>query len=231
MTSHMTRYSVSLFRGAIRPLPPDGRPSAIIKDRVDGPLALGHEGFAGDAQADRRVHGGPDKAVHLFPATHYARLAVAVPEAAAQLVLGSIGENLSVAGLDETNVRLGEVFTLGPTRLQVSEPRSPCWKIDARYGVTGLTAFIAAQGCAGWYLRVLTPGIVHPGDMLCRAPDDPAGDPQAPTLAEFFTLWQHHRPDPCALETLAALPALGGNWPRKLRERAAWLRANPSAAD
>ena len=222
---------VTLYCGAVRPLPPDGRPSAIIKDRVRGPIALDIGGLAGDQQADRRVHGGADKAVHLFPVTHYARLAAAVPEAADRLIAGSIGENISVSGLDESTVRIGEVFALGTARLQVSEPRSPCWKIDARYGVSGLTAFIAEHGCAGWYLRVLTAGVVQEDDRLRRLPDDPAGDPQAPTLAEFFTLWQHHRPDPGALETLAALPALGGNWPRKLRERAAWLRANPPAAD
>lgn len=220
-------FPVSLFCGAVRPLPPDGRPSAIVKHRVAGPIELGPHGLAGDEQADRRVHGGPDKAVHLFPAQTYARLAAAFPDAAERLVPGSIGENLSVDGLDEATVRIGEVFSLGTARLQVSEPRSPCWKIDARYGVSGLTAFIAEQACAGWYLRVLTPGTVADGDCLRRLPADPANDPAAPTLAAFWALWLAHRPQPEQLANLAALPTLGGNWPKKLRERHAWLLANP----
>jgi MOSC domain-containing protein YiiM len=59
--------SITLFTGVIRPLPETGRPTGIYKTRVEQPIALGHEGFAGDQQADRRVHGGPDKAVHLYP--------------------------------------------------------------------------------------------------------------------------------------------------------------------
>jgi hypothetical protein len=86
---------ITLFTGGIQPLPESGRPTGMYKTRVDAPIALGTEGFAGDQQADRRVHGGPDKAVHLYPARHYARLAARFPEAAAQLVPGALGENLS----------------------------------------------------------------------------------------------------------------------------------------
>ena len=67
--------NISLFIGGIRPLPESGRPTGMYKQPVNGPLELGPEGFVGDQQADRRVHGGPDKAVHLYPAAHYARLA------------------------------------------------------------------------------------------------------------------------------------------------------------
>ena len=66
---------ITLFTGGIQPLPESGRPTGMYKTRVDVPIALGPEGFAGDQQADRRVHGGPEKAVHLYPARHYARLA------------------------------------------------------------------------------------------------------------------------------------------------------------
>ena len=66
---------ITLFTGSIRPLPDSGRPTGMYKTPVTAPIALGIEGFSGDQQADRRVHGGPDKAVHLYPARHYARLA------------------------------------------------------------------------------------------------------------------------------------------------------------
>ena len=78
--------NISLFIGGIRPLPESGRHTGMYKQPVNGPLELGPEGFVGDQQADRRVHGGPDKAVHLYPAAHYARLAGRFPAAASQLV-------------------------------------------------------------------------------------------------------------------------------------------------
>jgi len=154
---------VSLYLGGIRPLPPENQPTGIFKRARFDPLWLGHEGLAGDAQADRRVHGGPEKALHQYPVAHYAQLAAAFPAAAAQLVPGSIGENLSVAGWDENNVCIGDVFRLGDARIQVSQPRSPCWKIDRRYGVVGMTQLIGSQGLTGWYFRVLEEGEVGAG--------------------------------------------------------------------
>ena len=73
---------VSLFIGGIRPLPESGRPTGMYKQPATGPLELGSDGFVGDEQADRRVHGGPEKAVHLYPARHYTQLAERFPEAA-----------------------------------------------------------------------------------------------------------------------------------------------------
>ena len=73
---------ISLFIGGIAPLPDSGRPTGMFKHPVSAALHLGPEGFTGDEQADRRVHGGPEKAVHLYPAAHYARLAESFPEAA-----------------------------------------------------------------------------------------------------------------------------------------------------
>jgi len=210
---------VSLFIGSIRPLPYSGRPSGIFKQAVSGPLALDYTGFAGDQQADRRVHGGPEKAVHLYPTAHYQRLAQRFPEIAEQLVPGSIGENIATAELDEDNVRIGDVWRLGTARLQLCQPRSPCWKIDARYGTEGMAAFIAEERLTGWYWRVLTPGPVAPGDELL--PEAIASD--APTLAEAMLLWQAHRPPLGELERLAGLPGIAEQWKQKIVERARWL--------
>jgi len=123
---------VALFTGGIQPLPTSGRPTGMFKAPVAGPVELTVEGFVGDQQADRRVHGGPDKAVHLYPARHYVSLANSFPEIAAALVPGALGENLSAADIDERDVRIGDIWQLGGARLQVSQPRSPCWKIDER---------------------------------------------------------------------------------------------------
>ncbi len=218
---------VSLFIGGIAPLPESGRPTGMFKYPVGDSLQLGDQGFAGDEQADRRVHGGPDKAVHLYPAVHYGRLAQAFPEAASQLKPGSLGENISSPRLDESLVRIGDVFRLGVALLQVCQPRNPCWKIDARFGVDGMAAYIAEHHLTGWYFRVLLPGVVAPGDTLDLA--EPGDDELS--LAQAQRLWHTHRPTPLALRQLAATPGIAENWQRKIVERADWLErhaAQPS---
>ena len=213
---------IILFIGGISALPKSGRPSGIFKQRANSPLELGLNGFAGDQQADRRVHGGPEKAVHLYPATHYAKLAARFPEATGQLVPGSIGENISSFDLDESSVRIGDIFRLGNARLQVCQPRNPCWKIDERYNTEGMAAFIAEQDLTGWYWRVVEPGWVSPDDPLEL---DQAAD--ARTLASAMALWREHRPAPDDLEQLAATPGIAAGWQRKICERAAWLKQQP----
>ncbi len=211
--------NVSIFTGRVAPLPESGRLTGMFKYPAGDSVNLGYQGFAGDEQADRRVHGGPDKAVHLYPAVHYGRLAQAFPEAAGQLKPGSLGENLSSPTLDESLVRIGDVFRLGAALLQVCQPRNPCWKIDARFGVDGMAAYIAEHHLAGWYFRVLLPGVVTPGDTLDLV--EPAD--RAPSLAQAQQLWHAHRPTPLALRQLAATPGIAANWQRKIVERADWL--------
>jgi MOSC domain-containing protein YiiM len=214
---------VTIYTGGIRPLPPENQPTGMFKRERIEPAWLGSEGFAGDAQADRRVHGGPEKALHQYPVAHYARLAQAFPQAAALLVPGSIGENLSVAGWDESTICIGDIFRLGDARIQVSQPRSPCWKIDRRYGVEGMARLIDAESITGWYFRVLEEGEVAPGcgfELLERSAP-------AATVTQLRTLWRDHRPAPEALEAFAQTPGLAPGWQAKLNERAAWLRTNP----
>lgn len=135
--------------------------SAIVKEPVPGPVRLGREGLAGDAQADRTNHGGPDKAVLAYAAGHYPswRLELGRPG----LPFGGFGENLTVAELDEASVCIGDVWAIGPVRLQVAQPRLPCWKLARRWGLDDLTARVKATGRSGWYLRVLAEGTIEAG--------------------------------------------------------------------
>ena len=211
-----------LYAGRVLPMPGDGRQTAIFKMPVEGRMAIGPEGLAGDAQADRRVHGGPEKALHHFPAETHARLAAQFPEAAASLGPGALGENLSTSGADEATVCIGDVFAVGSARVQLCQPRQPCWKIEARHGVDGMTRAIADAGIAGWYYRVLETGDVALGDSI-ELIDRPAG---APTVAAFWAIVHEHRPALDALDRLRRSPGLAGNWQRKLDERIDWLRRN-----
>lgn len=220
MTAYSANAAPRLFMGGIRPLPPDNKPTGIFKQELEMPAWLGREGLVGDAQADRRVHGGPEKALHQYPVPNYARLAELFPEVRELLVPGSIGENLSVPGWDEGNVSIGDRFRLGDAVVEVAAPRSPCWKIDQRYGQEGMAAAIEAHGLTGWYFRVLEEGEVGPGCGFERI------ERRAPevTLARLLALWRAHRPAPEELEALAATPALAQRWRDKLCARAAKLR-------
>jgi MOSC domain-containing protein YiiM len=206
---------VSIFLGGIRPLPPENRPTGIFKRAVEQPVWLGREGLAGDAQADRRVHGGPEKALHQYPVAHYAALTQAFPDAATTLVPGGMGENLSVPDWDETNICVGDIFRLGDARIQVSQPRAPCWKIDGRHGVAGMTRHIDAHDLTGWYFRVIEEGEVAPDcefSLLERhAP--------AASIARLWHLWRAPCPDPDELEELLRLPFLTASWIAKLEQR------------
>ena len=212
-----------LYAGQVALLAGDSRSSAIVKSAVAGRRLLSAEGLAGDTQADRRVHGGGGKALHQFPAEHYARLAAAFP-AAQNLAPGGLGENLSTRGMTEEQVCIGDVFRLGSARIQVSQPRTPCWKIDTRCACEGVSAFIAEHGLAGWYYRVLEAGEVGAGDRLEHL--ERAAD--AVTLAEFWRVIRTPRPAVDALLRLAYTTGLDPQWTGKLTQRAEWLRNNGS---
>ena len=222
MNSSFIGTITGLYAGTVQPMPGDRRWTAIFKQPVIGRMAIGPEGLIGDAQADRRVHGGPDKALHHFPLETHARLAAMFPEAAGTLGAGALGENISTSGIDEHSACLGDVFALGQARVQLCQPRTPCWKIEARHGVEGMTRAIAEAGIAGWYYRVLAIGDVACGDrieLIDRQRD-------AVSLAEFWAVVQEHRPPIEALERLQAIPGLASGWQRKLAERIDWRRRN-----
>lgn len=118
---------------------PFGRPdtlSAIGKHPVDAAIAIGPAGLEGDEQADRRNHGGPDKAIHHYPFDHYAAWRGDLPAHCPLLEsVGAFGENLSTLGLTEETVCIGDIFRIGTATVQVSQGRQPCWKLNHRFGV------------------------------------------------------------------------------------------------
>jgi MOSC domain-containing protein YiiM len=207
-----------LFIGAIAVLGPEGHRSGIVKPPVPGARVTA-EGIDGDQQADRRVHGGPEKAVHHYAAENYPRLAARFPEIAAALVPGSLGENLSTRGWTEDDVRIGDVFQVGGVRLQVSQPRTPCWKIDHRFGVDGVARFVADERIAGWYYRVLQPGPIAVGDEFAHV-DRPA---HTVSVRRFAAIVTGTRPSVDDLAFLQRIDALAPQWQAKLADRLAWL--------
>ncbi|MGW4065836.1 MOSC domain-containing protein [Amycolatopsis sp. NPDC004747] len=131
--------------------------SAITKARVTAPeLNLTELNLDGDRQADLTVHGGVDKAVYVYPTEHYPAWAAEGLDAEP----GGFGENISLSGATEDDVRIGDVWAWGDALVQVSQPRQPCFKLAMKTGRKDVTPLMIDSGRCGWYLRVLRPGTV-----------------------------------------------------------------------
>ncbi len=201
---------VSVQVGQVAPLGPDGFPSAFVKMPARGPVAVGRLGLAGDAQADVTVHGGPDKAVYLYPAEHYAAWSRELPEHAALLRPGGFGENLTTLGFDERTVCIGDIFQAGSALLQITQPRQPCFKLALRFGDTHLPQVFLRSGRSGWYARVLENGIVSSGDRLALL-ERP--NPTWP-VSRLGRLITHRLATPDDMVELAELPGVASDWRR-----------------
>ena len=191
-----------------RPAPlANGVVSAIRKQRVEAGawLALSEMNLAGDAQADLRVHGGPDKAVYAYPSEHLAlwraELGQPLDDAA------PFGENLSTAGATEGDVVVGERWAWGDAVLEVCQPRWPCPKLIIYRGAE-VAERLADTGRSGWYLRVLQQGRVPvdgPVEVLER--------PDAPTVLDcFLARTDLHHGNPARAEAVVGAPALAPQW-------------------
>lgn len=154
-----------LFCGSKKTIGAKLSPTGIYKSAVER-AEVGQLGIVGDVQADARVHGGPEKALHQFSLLSYQKIIQRYPLLHKRLIAGSIGENISANHMNEHNVCIGDIYQFGAITLQVSAPRIPCWKIDAKFAQPGLSQFIALCHLSGWYYRVLEPGEIQVGDQI-----------------------------------------------------------------
>ena len=180
----------AVFAGPIRALHsarvPDGPitawRSAILKSAIESPIMIGPLGLQGDAQKEKKHHGGLMKAVLVYAAAHYAHWddtlrpharahadalrSMSADVDASAYGFGAFGENLTVDGLTEQSVFLGDVWRIGGCVLQISEPRGPCATLTRRWMCPALLTDVRATAAAGWYNSVREPGLVSAGDSL-----------------------------------------------------------------
>ena len=210
-----------LFAGGLENLEPEGQFTGIYKRRIPGKARVETLGIVGDEHGDPRVHGGAEKAIHQYAAENYGLLAQAFPQCASSLIPGSLGENMSAHDMTERNVHIGDVFRVGSTVLQVSQPRSPCWKINHRFGVEKMSMFVAQARITGWYYRVVSPGDICPGDEIALLDRHT----ERFSIEQFWQVQMSHRPPLDDLAELAAVPGLAPEWRQRLEHRAKWLHA------
>ena len=146
--------------------------TAIFKTPVDGPVNLRRHNLDGDEQADLSVHGGPMKAVYVYPLQHYDYWRKELPDT--DLPWGSFGENFTVEGVDEESVCIGDEFRIGGARLVVTEPRMPCSKLGTKFRRADMVKMFLTSQRTGFYFGVVEEGPVQAGDeleLLCKHQD------------------------------------------------------------
>ncbi len=199
--------------------------TGFFKTPIDGPIFVGRTNLVGDGQADLKHHGGVDKAVLAYSAEHYPkwRAELGKPD----LPFGAFGENLTISGMTEGLVCIGDIFRVGEVIFEVSQPRQPCWKLARRWRLHELTGLVVRNGRSGWYLRVMEEGQIEAGipvELLERP--NPAW-----SIARANEILHHRRTDlPLTLE-LAAVPRLANSWVSELQERAEQLSARSTVGN
>jgi MOSC domain-containing protein YiiM len=181
--------------------------TAIAKRPVAGRAAVGLEGLAGDEQISPG-HGGPDRALCLYPREHYAHWAARVEPA--------FGENITSGGVLEADTRIGEIWRIGSALVQVAQPRSPCFKVAARLGIPDLVMRARRSALTGLHLRVLEPGRLAAGDGIAVV-ERPR---HAITIADAVRA-RFGAPDPDLVARVLAVPELAEEWRVKTAPRLA----------
>lgn len=195
--------------------------SSINKQPVDGPIYVGVDNLAGDKQADLAVHGGHDKAVYVYPKEHYSYWQESTGLLRTpRLKLpknphGSFGENLTLSGLIEDMVYIGDVFACGEVVLQVTQPREPCWKLAFKFKQKKLPMWVITSGRTGWYMRVLQEGIIESGMTITQV-EQGCQDWSVFTCNQLY----HGRTvNPDKLKSLVNCAALSQSWRNSFERR------------
>jgi MOSC domain-containing protein YiiM len=157
--------------------------TSIYKQPVEGRVALRTLNLDGDRQSDLRVHGGTEKAVYCYPIEHYTYWKDELP--GQELPIGVFGENFTTQGLDESNVHIGDEFSIGSAAIVVTQPRLPCYKLAARFQSDDMVRRFLASGRTGFYFAVTREGDVGAGDAITIV----ARDPNAVPVAEITRLF------------------------------------------
>jgi MOSC domain-containing protein YiiM len=184
--------------------------TSIFKQPVAGPVEVLATHLAGDGQADLRVHGGPDKAVYAYPQEHWDYWRQRLP--ADQLTSGAFGENLTTAGLLESEVRVGDCFQVGTAVLLAVQPRRPCVKLGIRLQRPAVVQEFEQARRSGIYFRVQQPGVLQAGDTITLL----QASPYSGTIQDMVDCLAPGPHDQAKVQALLATPYLTPSWRERL---------------
>lgn len=187
--------------------------TSIFKQPVAGPVRVRQLNLDGDAQSDLSVHGGPDKAVYVYPAEHYAYWRRELAEV--EFPWGAFGENLTTEGLLDDEVRIGDRIRAGSAEFQVTQPRLPCYKLGVKFQRADMVKRFQASGRTGFYLAVLQVGTIAAGDAIEHLRDERS----TVTVHEIARLYTSSHADTDLLRRAIELPALPESWREHFRRQ------------
>ncbi len=186
--------------------------TGIFKKPVSGGTMMRRLNLDGDGQGDLSVHGGIHKAVYAYPMEHYDYWKRELGRD--DLTYGQFGENLTVEGLLEEAVHIGDVFRVGEAVIEVSQPRVPCFKLGIKMGIPEIVKPFLANGRVGFYVRVLEEGEVRAGNTIERTK---IGDGEM-TVKEIVHLRHFDNANTVGIEKAINLPALSPSWRNSFEE-------------
>jgi MOSC domain-containing protein YiiM len=187
--------------------------TGIFKEPVTGRVMLRTLNLDGDRQADLTVHGGPQKAVYLYPSEHYAFWKQELPEM--NLPWGMFGENFTAEGILETETYIGDRFRIGEAEVMVTQPRMPCYKLGIRFGRTDIIKRFLLSERSGFYFSVLKEGEVGVGDEIQLMQKNTSGV----RVVEITRLYSSDKNNVDLLQRAIATEALPDNWREYFRKR------------
>ncbi|TKD69356.1 MOSC domain-containing protein [Pseudalkalibacillus hwajinpoensis] len=186
--------------------------TGIYKKPVSEKVYVSREQVEGDGQADLVHHGGSEKAICVYPKEHYSYWEKKLQ---CQLKPGAFGENFTVSGVDENEAHIGDIYRIGETRVQVSLPRQPCFKLAKKFEVDNMHLFVMENGYSGYYLRVLEEGYVKEEDDIVVEHRPSHGV----TVALINRLTYHDKNDRVGLEQAMLAKELSESWYNKLSKQ------------
>ncbi|HXX77300.1 MAG TPA: MOSC domain-containing protein [Ktedonobacteraceae bacterium] len=187
--------------------------TGIYKAPVEGRVAVRRLNIDGDRQADLTVHGGWDKAIYAYPIEHYEYWQEQFPEM--DLPWGMFGENLSITGLFEDAVHIGDHFQVGTARLMVTQPRLPCYKLGIKFEREDIIKRFLVSGRTGFYFAVLEEGEVAAGDPITLL----QSDEHDITIADIVRLYREDKYNLDLIQRVIAVEALPDEWREYFEER------------
>jgi len=187
--------------------------TGIFKEAVEGRVAVRRLNIEGGRQADLTVHGGLDKAIYAYPAEHYSFWREQFPEM--ELPWGMFGENLSLTGLLEDSVHIGDHFQVGSAKLMVTQPRLPCFKLGIKFGRDDILRRFLESGMTGFYFAVLEEGEVSAGDSISLL----HRDEHQVLVADIVRLYREDKYNLDLIRRAVAVEALSEEWRDYFQER------------
>jgi MOSC domain-containing protein YiiM len=198
----------SIHIGKVAPLGPQGVPSGFVKLATHEAVRVTPLSIAGDEQADLSVHGGPEKAVYGYSLENYADWRSEYPRHANALMPGGFGENLCIEGMREADLCVGDIHRIGSARLQVCQPREPCFKLALHFEDKLMPKAMVRSGRSGWYYRVLEAGEIEPGAGV-HLDGRPNPDFPFTRLVQLISNGKASAPE---LRRLQQMQGLASNW-------------------